>query len=93
MYVILVEEYVDCLNSLSIQHVFMSYAADMRIVLLGSGGAILNLYWFLSYRDTRLVTQASKIVGKDHLLAFCKHWLLVSLIIDVIPENEVIIAP
>ena len=33
MYVILVEKYVECLNSLSIQHVFMSYADEKYDIL------------------------------------------------------------
>ena len=35
--------------------------ADMRTVLLGSGGAILDFEWFLNYRDIKLIRQASKI--------------------------------
>ena len=42
----------------------------MRIVPLGSGGKILDLDWFLKYRDTKLVIQTSKIEGKDDLLAY-----------------------
>ena len=47
---------------------------DMIIVPLGSGGAILDIGWFLSYHDTKLVIQASEIKGKDGLLAYQKHW-------------------
>jgi hypothetical protein len=49
-------------------------STDMRIVSLGSGGAILDLNWFLSYGDTRLVKQALEIEGKDDLLPYCKHF-------------------
>ena len=35
--------------------------ADLRIVSLGSGGAILNLDWFLNYRDIKLVGEVSEI--------------------------------
>ena len=36
-------------------------AADMRIVPLGSGVAVLDLDWFLNYRDAKLVIQASEV--------------------------------
>ena len=42
---------------------------DMRIVPLGSEGAILDLVGFLKYRDTKLVKQVSEIEGMDELLA------------------------
>jgi hypothetical protein len=47
--------------------------ADMRSVPSGSGGAILDLDWFLNYRDIKLVIQASEIEGKDDLSAYAKH--------------------
>jgi hypothetical protein len=62
---------------------------DTRIVPLGSGGAILDLDWFLNYRDIKLVIQSSDIEGKDDCLAYFIHggyfsfW--VSLTIEVIP--------
>ena len=37
---------------------------NMRIVPLGSGGAIFDLEWFLKYRDIKLVKPASKIYIK-----------------------------
>jgi hypothetical protein len=37
----------------------------MRIVPLGSGGAILDLDWFLNYRDIKLAIQVSEMEGKD----------------------------
>jgi hypothetical protein len=40
--------------------------ADMRIMPSGSGSEILDLDWFLIYRDIKLVIQASKIEGKDY---------------------------
>jgi hypothetical protein len=46
---------------------------DMRIVPLGSGGAILDLDWFLNYCDIKLVIQASEIEEKDDLSAYAKH--------------------
>jgi hypothetical protein len=49
------------------------YAANMRIVPLGSGGAILDLDWLLNYHDIKLVIQVSEIEGKDDLLAYAKH--------------------
>ena len=51
----------------------VSLSPDMRIVALLSGGAILDLDWFLNYRDIILVIQASEIEGKDDLLAYAKH--------------------
>jgi hypothetical protein len=41
----------------------------MRIGLSGSGGAILDLDWFLNYCDIKLVIQASEIEGKNELRA------------------------
>ena len=41
----------------------------MRIVPLGSEGAILDLDWFHNYRDIELAIQASEIEGNDDLLA------------------------
>jgi hypothetical protein len=43
--------------------------ADMRIVPLGSGGAIPNLEWFLNYCGNKLVSKASEIERKDGVLA------------------------
>jgi hypothetical protein len=40
---------------------------------MGSRGTILDLDCFLSYSDTKLVMQASELVGKDDMLAFGKH--------------------
>jgi hypothetical protein len=40
--------------------------ADMRIMPTGSGGGILDLDWFLVYRDIKLVIQLSEIEGKDY---------------------------
>ena len=45
----------------------------MRIVLLGSGGGILDLDWFLNNSDIKLVIQAYEIKGKDDMLANCQH--------------------
>ena len=39
----------------------------MRIVPLGSGGAILDLDWFLNYCDIKLVRQASETEGNYDL--------------------------
>ena len=47
--------------------------ADMRIVPMGSGGAILDLDWFLNYHDIKLVIKASEIEGKIVLLTYCTH--------------------
>ena len=47
--------------------------ARLRIVTLGSRGAILDLYWFLNYPDIKLVIQASEIEGKGDLLSYFKH--------------------
>ena len=33
------------------------FIPDMRIVTLGPGGAIVDIDWFLNYRDTKLVVQ------------------------------------
>jgi hypothetical protein len=49
------------------------WQADMRIVPLGSRGGNLDLGWFLTYRDTKLVIHASEKEGMDDLLAFYKH--------------------
>ena len=38
--------------------------SDMRIVPLGSGGAILDLDWFLNYRDIKLARKGSEIEEK-----------------------------
>ena len=42
---------------------------DMRIVPLGSGGAILDLDWFLNWRDIKLVIQPTERERNDDLLA------------------------
>jgi hypothetical protein len=34
---------------------------DMRIVPMGSGGTILDLGWFLNYREIKLIIQVSEI--------------------------------
>ena len=44
----------------------------MGIVRLGSGGAILDLDWFLNYRDIKLAILAEEIEGNYDLLAYCK---------------------
>jgi hypothetical protein len=54
--------------------VCITLVPDMRIVPLGSGGAILDLDWFLNYCDIKLVIHASEIEGKDDLSAYAKHW-------------------
>jgi hypothetical protein len=62
--------------------------ADLRIVPLGSGGAVLDLDRFLNYRDTNMVIQASEIEGFVSLLKtlrVLKH--LASLKVEVIPKN------
>ena len=41
--------------------------ADMKMLALGSVGDILDLDWFLNYHGTKLVVQASEILGKDDL--------------------------
>ena len=52
----------------------MDILSDMRVVPFGSVGATLDLDWFLNYRDTKLVIQASEIKKKvNDLLAYCKH--------------------
>ena len=64
---------------------------DMRFVPLGSGGAILELEWFLNYHDIKLVIQASAIEGNIGLLDQYKTlWLFLLLgilKIELIPEN------
>ena len=47
--------------------------SDMKIVPLGSKGAIFDFDWFLNFSDIKLVVQESEIEGKDDLLAYCKH--------------------
>ena len=51
----------------------MTPGPDMRIVPMVSGGAMLDLDWFLNYCDIKLVRKASAIEFKDDLLAYCKH--------------------
>jgi hypothetical protein len=48
------------------------YGTDMRIVPLGSGGAILDLHLFLKYRDIKLAIEVKEIEEKDDLLAYCR---------------------
>jgi hypothetical protein len=62
----------NCLYS-TVQLPGTSLASDLRIVPLGSGGAIMDLHWFLNYRDIKLVVDASEIEGSNDLLAYCKH--------------------
>jgi hypothetical protein len=63
---------------------------DMRIVPLGSGGAILYIDRFLNYRDIKLVIQVSGFIGLLQILR--PFQLLGSFKIEVIRVNEVIIA-
>jgi hypothetical protein len=50
---------------------FYELTPDMRIVPLGSGGAILDLEWFLNHQDIKLVIKERELEGKDDLLAYC----------------------
>ena len=66
----------------------------MRIVSLGSRGAILDLIWFPKYRGTKLVIQASEIEGNDDISLMQTlrlFQLLGGLKIEIILENEGII--
>jgi hypothetical protein len=42
-------------------------------VPMGSGGAILDLEWFLNHQDIKLVIKERELEGKDDLLAYYKH--------------------
>ena len=46
--------------------------ADMRIVPLGSGGAILYRYWFLNDSNVKWVKKVLEVERKDDLLANCQ---------------------
>jgi hypothetical protein len=51
------------------QNISRDLNTDMKIVLSGSGGAVLNLDWFLNYHDIKLVRKASEKGRKDDFLA------------------------
>ena len=46
---------------------------DKRIVPFVSGGAVLDLDWFINYRDIKLAAPASEIERTVNFLAYCKH--------------------
>ena len=62
----------------------------MRIVPLGSVGAMLHLDWFLNNHDIKLVRNRKKRWFVDLLQTLSLFNLFCSLKIEVIPKNKAI---